>query len=285
VSAKETADAADAWFNILLKLTGLAALILIVFFPHSAPILSRFVVKSSQINILGQQIQVVDTALIGKSVQLTDDGKLLVSGVDVNDMADFSAKLQQSIKDLKDQNSDLAQKVESQTALLSEATQQRDEANRRLVALSATAPLAKPVATAELDTSIDKAKQEIQLQIDAANATAQQASKLVKLGDAVPGVGFGLVFSGDSSPAAAMDEVNKATRPPISAIPVFIYKRLGSWRSVAYYGTRAEAAKQLPAFKANWPTAYVVDIASWCPTPTRISLETKEMAELKDCGF
>jgi len=91
VSAKETADAADAWFNILLKLTGLAALILIVFFPHSAPILSRFVVKSSQINILGQQIQVVDTALIGKSVQLTDDGKLLVAGVDVNDMADFSA--------------------------------------------------------------------------------------------------------------------------------------------------------------------------------------------------
>jgi hypothetical protein len=82
-----------------------------------------------------------------------------------------------------------------------------------------------------------------------------------------------------------MDEVRKITRPPISASPVLIYKRQGQWRSVAYFGTRAAASKELATIRTLKPDAYIVDISAWCPTPVKLSAETTDMAELKDCQF
>jgi hypothetical protein len=95
--------------------------------------------------------------------------------------------------------------------------------------------------------------------------------------------GFAIVFGADVTPEAAMDEIRKAKRPPINAHPV-LYKKGKYWNSVTNLKMRSEADAQLSNFKAIWPTAFIVDLSSWCPTPRSISSETPEMAEQLDCG-
>src|SRR5574337_2114727 len=90
-------------------------------------------------------------------------------------------------------------------------------------------------------------------------------------------------FGTDSSPKAAMDEVRKAMKPPISAHPV-LFKKNGSWASVATFDTQAQASEQLAKFRGVRSSAFIVDLASWCPSPRTLSAETADMAEQRDCG-
>lgn len=117
------------------------------------------------------------------------------------------------------------------------------------------------------------------------NAFASTYSKVLDSLTSLPAVGFGIVFGADISPQSAMDEVKKAKTPPLSADPVFLYRRQGYWRSVAFFGTQSAANKQLPDFKGTWPGAYTVDISAWCPVPKLISAATADMVEQKDCQF
>ena len=98
-----------------------------------------------------------------------------------------------------------------------------------------------------------------------------------------PSGGFGIVFGTDNSPKAAMDEVRKALKPPISARPV-LFKKNGSWASVATFDTRDAATEQLPKFKGIRSSAFIVDISSWCPSQKTIAEESPDMAEQRDCG-
>jgi len=110
-----------------------------------------------------------------------------------------------------------------------------------------------------------------------------EAAKVIQQPDIAPAVGFGIVFGGDRTPEAAMDEVRKVNAA--TGNPVILYHRQGWWRSVAYFGTTDAANRALPALKKLSSDAYVVDISKWCPTPERLSPETPTMAEQKDCGF
>jgi uncharacterized protein with LGFP repeats len=97
--------------------------------------------------------------------------------------------------------------------------------------------------------------------------------------------GFGIRFSTDGAPEEAFHEVGKAKAPPISAKTVYVFKKGGSWVSVAKFGAKDERDRQFSKFKGIWPTASTIpDLTSWCPTPKTISGETKNMAEQFDCG-
>jgi hypothetical protein len=97
--------------------------------------------------------------------------------------------------------------------------------------------------------------------------------------------GFGIRFSTDGAPEEAFHEVGKAKAPPISAKTVYVFKKGGSWVSVAKFGAKDERDRQFSKFKGIWPTASTIpDLSSWCPTPKTISGETKNMAEQFDCG-
>jgi hypothetical protein len=277
---KNFSDAIVAILNILMKFAGVIALAIIVFAPQQVPILKRFALKSSKINVLGQEIELVDVSLSGTAVQLTDDGKLVIGGVDANDVPDLLAKLRQTGEDLQTENTGLKKSVQQLKDLFDSTKKQLDEANAKLVSGSQGA-----VPAGDLTSQIAKATDYANQQLRSSAAASVEATKVIQQPDIAPAVGFGIVFGGDKTPEAAMDEVKKVA--DATGNPVILYHRQGSWRSVAYFGTADAAARALPALKKVRPDAYVVDISKWCPTPERLSPETEtpKMAEQKDCGF
>ncbi len=301
MSLKDFADASDVWINVLIKLTIAALIVMILFFPHNMPILRRVVVKSSEFNVEGVKFQVIDAALTGKGVEITDDGKLMIGGEDVSDFPDENAKLRQTVSDLNGQIAKLNDTITHQQQLLAQAGHDLGDGKRTaeldspplgaagpshpIVGANPAAPNlpAKPDLASLIQELANTAKKEQ----TAAEAVATSAANYVKQSTlSLPGAGFGVVFGADKSPQAAMDEVQKVTRPPVSADPVILYKRQGWWRSVAYFGTRDAANGQLGGIKSIEPGAYVVDISSWCPTPILISAaQPPGMVEQKDCQF
>jgi hypothetical protein len=318
-SLKEFADASDVWINVLIKSAIALLIVMVLFFPHSMPILRRVVVKSSEFNVEGVKFQVIDAALTGKGVEITDDGKLMIGGVDVSDFPDQNAKLRQTVSDLNAQVAKLNDTIAHQQQLLGQASHDLDTGG--LIPLASGAPPrhAVPGASSEgpspppvavsppgpspapivlspaspprqppsnLAAQIQESAKTAAQEQTAAAAVVKSAAELVQQSTPLPGVGFGIVFGADKSPQAAMDEVRKVTKPPVSADPVILYKRQGSWRSVAYFGTRDAAKAQLVGVKSIKPDAYIVDISSWCPTPILISAaEPPDKVEQKDCQF
>ena len=293
---KDVADAADVSINVLIKV-GLVALVgVILFFPHSMPILRRVVVKSSEINIEGVKLEVIDAALNGTGVDLTSDGRLTIGGVDVSTLPDQNAKLRQTVSDLTDQIAKLNGTIQQQQQLLTQANRDVVGAAGRVETpslpppspgaapnrpISPASPPKVPTAEEILASAIQKSAAIARQDQASSAAASQRASEIVQQSTPLPGVGFGIVFGADSSPAAAMDEVKK-----VSADPVILYKRQGSWRSVAYFGTRKAANEDLPRIKSVKADAYIVDISSWCPSSVLISAAPPpNMAEQKDCQF
>ena len=88
---KALAEILDAWFNLTVKMAIVASIGFLLFLPKQLPILSRFIVKKAEINILNTKIEFSDVSAIGPSVKITDDGRLLIAGEDVNDLADRKA--------------------------------------------------------------------------------------------------------------------------------------------------------------------------------------------------
>jgi len=288
---KDTAEAADAWINLALKFAGPVALTLLFFFPFWAPILNRFVITSSEINILGQKLQVADTTLFGSAVKI-EAGKLIVSGMDVNTIPDTIAKLNQSIKDLSGQNAALTENLQNVQSLLDQATKQRDDF-KTVANATASAPAPEgspaPAVTEALNTAIDKSKADLRTQVAASALTTMHAVKLVKETAPAPAPGFGIVVGDFDSTQSAEGDAQKIAKVSESGSPSIPYKRQGRWLAVAYFGVRAEAMKELPDFKKEWPQAYFVDISTWCPTPIYLSAPAAGKADSppaqKDCGF
>src|SRR5579859_2305494 len=101
---KDLADAVGAWLAILMKISLALMLVFIIFDTKHVPILRRLWLKTSEINILGSKIQIVDVALSGQATQFTEDGKLLIGGIDENTIPDQIARLNQTVADLKADN-------------------------------------------------------------------------------------------------------------------------------------------------------------------------------------
>ncbi len=265
---KYFADATGAWLNVVIRLAFAVALGIVIFAPQWMPILKRFMVKSSEINILGSKIEIVDVALTGDAIKLTDDGKILIAGMDPNEIPDRIARLEQAGRDLKAENDKLKSSAQSAAEQLQDLIK---KANQQAVPAS------------DLIAQIQKAIDAVRQLTDSSPAVGEQATIVLKEPDLAPAVGFGIVFGGDKTPDAAMDEVRKAKQ--ISGNPIILFKRQAFWRSVMFFGTRAAANDELPALQKKWADAYIVDISKWCPQPQRVSPETPTMAQQKDCGF
>ncbi len=275
---KASADAVTAWLSISTQFSIMVVLAIIVFAPELVPLLHRFSIKSSEINILGSKIQIVDVALTSAAVKLTDDGKLLIGGMDANEVPDRIAQLVQTGQNLKAENDGLKSSVQDLQALVQTTKAQLDEANAKLKGMASA-----PVPTDDLNAKIERTTADANIQLEAATTASDQAAKIIHDPDVAAAVGFGVVFGADASPEAAMDEVRKAK--VATSNPIILFKRLGLWRSVAFFGTQPAAVGALGALKKKFADAYFVDISKWCPTPRRISAETDSMAQQKDCDF
>ena len=292
-SLKDIADATDVWINVVIKAVIAVLVGAVLFFPHSMPILNRVVVKSSEFNVEGVKFQVIDAALTGKGVEITDDGKLTIGGVDVSVLPDQIAMLRQSVLDLNGQIAKLNDTIAKQQQLLARASTDLDSAKPSAeppcppAGDAAANPAVKcPPSEPKLAALIAETAKTANLEKDATAAIAQSAADVVQQATPLPGIGFGIVFGADKTPQEASDKIKMVTRPPVSADPVILYKRQGSWRSVAYFGTRNGANSELAAIKSVKQDAYVVDISSWCPTPVLISAaQAPDKVEEKDCRF
>lgn len=78
---------------------------------------------------------------------------------------------------------------------------------------------------------------------------------------------WGVVFGGDSTLDAAKFEVTK-TAEKMGIGPGVIFRRSGSFRSVKVFVSRAEAEDAAGKARAVRPSAYVVNMSTWCPTST-----------------
>jgi hypothetical protein len=300
---KDLAEASDAWINVAIKVAIIALIGAVLFYPHDVPILRRVVVKSSEINIEGVKFQVIDAALTGKGVDISDDGRLLIGGVDVSTLPDDNAKLRQTVSDLNAQIVALNTTINTDERLLRQAS--GDLSTPQRVAAAPTpsvadhptpsaspslesAPAVPPPAAsphAELAKEIAESVARAVQQQAAAQTTVAQAAEVVAQSTPLPGVGFGIVFGADATPQAAMDEVRKVAKQATSGNPIILYKRQGSWRSVLYFGTQEASKAQLPNIKSVKPQSYLVNISTWCPTPILIAPASSDLAEQKDCQF
>jgi hypothetical protein len=80
-----------------------------------------------------------------------------------------------------------------------------------------------------------------------------------------PGGTLGVVFGGDATARAAVDEIARASRAGVRDARIFL--RQGSFRSVALAEDRTRADEILAAVRRFRPDAYVVTMATWCPAP------------------
>jgi hypothetical protein len=276
---RDFADTSSAVLNLLMKAALAVAIAIVVFAPQWVPILKRFSFKSSEINILGSKIEIVDLALVGGAVKLTEDGKLLIGDLDASEVPDRIAKFEQAIKNLTEENVGLKSTAQDLQALYDETKKQLDAANAKLQA-SAAAPVPTSALVAQARETTNRAMEQIQ----SSELVAAEAAKVIEQQPlALPPVGYGIVFGGDRNEQAAMDEVRKAKAE--TGNPIILYKRQGWWRSVAFFGSNEAAEKALPGMKELRPDSYIVDISKWCPSPVLISAETPTMAEMKDCQF
>lgn len=88
----------------------------------------------------------------------------------------------------------------------------------------------------------------------------------VPVGQDVAGT-WGVVFGGDPTLEAATHEITK-TAERIGIGPGEVFRRAGSFRSVKVYVSRSEAEDAVGKARLVRPSAYVVNMATWCPTST-----------------
>jgi hypothetical protein len=275
---------------------------LLVFEPNRLAILQRFIVKTAHFTILGQDFDVIDAQTFPAGVEVKD-GKLLVSGVYVDQISDTLAQKDQKIQDLTKTVGQIGETAASIKTALAEAIRQRDEAKGELATLvgsaasgakpivgssptdsAAPSPTHSPVSGNGLINSVDALVVSLDRQVAVASKQTQSYAQSVQTTNALPGTGYGVVISGDVDASQAEFEAGKA-RKLSGDRPILIYHRVGSWRTVAYYGTQSAAQNDLALYKGQWPTAYVVSIANWCPNPRLIAAATPTSSEQKDCGF
>jgi hypothetical protein len=293
---KDAAGVLDAWLMLAIKIAITISISFVIFWPQTLPIMSKINFDSVDIDIFGVKTQFASSeqliklrkALASRGVDLSDDGKLTIDHVDLQDIVVQKSKLQSSVDKLTAQNMQLSQSLSIQKALLDRATAALDPGKKADGPAPADVVAKDTLANASLVQAIDKASSEVIAQQESAAKLTSEVKKVVadtlapSPGTKLPAVGFGIVFSSDDSIKSAMNEIQKARKPNIGANPVYLYHR-GKWfASVAYYGERKTANADLLKF-APWPTAYVVDISAWCPTPVLEAQENGEIPEILNC--
>ncbi|TGP51511.1 hypothetical protein EN873_17805 [bacterium M00.F.Ca.ET.230.01.1.1] len=228
-------EIAGAWLNISIKLVAACFVILFLLWPSYLPILHRVVLKMIDINIAGSHIQVVDVTTNNNAVQITDDGRLKIAGIDASDVPDTIARLQQAATDATTQYQSVKVQLESLQGRLTE-----------------------------------EERKNVDQQIRSSNKATEEVIKVISEAG-TPSIGYGGVFGGFSSLDSAMAKVQKVT--DLNA-RIVIFKRQSSWRTVALFDTPDAARNALPALKNISSDAYIVNISKWCPVQQTVSAAT-----------
>lgn len=281
---KDKALALDAWLNLGGKAAGVGALFFLLVAPSLIPLYNRFLFKSVKFNIMGNDFELVDVATSGKGVEIVE-GRLKVSGIFVDTVYDTFTQQTATIKQLTDKNSELTNNLQAANSILAETKSRLDAANGRLATGATGLPDSHPASAAALATRINNLGADIDSQVNASQKLTEQATQVLRQNTPVAAAGFGIVFGGFATAEAAMEAVKQSGSIKSYVNPTILYHRQGMWRPVAYFGTRTAANIEMPDFTNTFAGAYVVDITSWCPAPSRIAVEKAGMAEQKDCNF
>ena len=271
---KELAASLSAAMDVVQRLLIWVGLALILVAPGWIPLLDRFVLETTEINILGQTFKVTDTRqLPGAKVAglAVEDGKVKLNGEDISLLPGERDRLRQQVSALEQEKLDLIRKLE-------DASQQLADLAR------APAAPAQQGQIARLAQSTGSAA-ETALQAIAALPTAAAPPPAVPAPGPLPIV----VLGGDASAAAAADEARKASdwaRGQSPAPPVRIYLRNGSYRTTVAFASPEAAQAALPSLRKAFATGpYAVDLRSWCPAAISATPRQEAGVAVIDCRF
>lgn len=260
---KSATEAIKSLMDISLRLLIAVLIILILVNPGLFPFLSRFMVKSGEVNLFGSKFQVAEIGTLVPGLEVRDN-RIFLNGTDITTYPDAVAKLTTDKNILTRANQDLSDKLKQLTSLVAQVQQE---------------PGSIPGATS---SAIQQKAKSIYGQITEIESSTKLLATPAVIATA-PSLVFGLVFSGDRNEDEAMDEVKKAKR--LSGAPISLYRRENSIRSVAGFETRESAATALPGFRGQWPGAYVVDLRTWCPAGAPMAAPTGGATPEVDCHF
>jgi hypothetical protein len=187
---------------------------------------------------------------------------------------ELEAALQQALLD----NQSLQAKLESTESSLAEASRCLSDVDN-LRNCTRNPELVKQLKTDE--AAVAQSRQLAASSAAAASVTLRSNAAILQESRArvAPGPSsWGIVFGGDASRRAAQDEIAKAK----GAADLAIYRKQGSYRSVAVFDSRAAADDWLPRLKKINPGAYVVVLDRWCQNPEE--RDRNEQYTFIECG-
>jgi hypothetical protein len=236
-------------------------IILVLVTPGLFPFLSRFMVKSGEVNLFGSKFEIAEIGTLpGLEVR---DNRIFLHGTDITTYPDTVDRLTTANNELTRANKDLSDKLTQLSSLLGQVK---------------NAPNSTP---GDVSSVIQQKAKSIVEQIAGIESSTKQLAAPAVVAIA-PSLFYGIVFSADKNKDEAMFEVNKAKA---LGAPISLYRRENSIRSVAGFGAREAAVAALPSFRAHWQGAYVVDLRTWCPAGSPMAPPIGDTTPDVDCHF
>lgn len=193
-----------------------------------------------------------------------DIGVSKISGPGVEIAIGASDALPRTEAALKDAQSQLGRLQRQYSTAISALKQVQDELTASKAAIPAETRQEVAAVLQRAPATI-RASERTAETLDQAQARTRSAiARLPGSGDS--SLGYGVVFGGDKSEVGARDQLNRAKGLPGDPR---LFRRQGYYRSVLVFPNRDSANAALPRIKAinsYSADAYVVTIASWCPT-------------------
>lgn len=276
---KEFAASCSAALDVMQRLLIWIGLAIVLIAPGWVPLLDRFVIETTEVNILGQKLKVTDTRrLPGASVPgLTiEDGKVKLNGEDISLLPGERDRLRSEVATLRADKLALSRQLE--------------DASRQMSAL-ARAPTQQPAQQQALEQLAQGARQAVESvqPVGAARPSPTAAPAAPPTQAAV--AGFMVLLASDTTAGAggALDEVTQArtwvkANAPEAKVQVF---RRNSYYATAVVFAHQDAAQAAlrPLRQAFRSDAYIAEVRSWCPAALRATPRREEGLEVIDCGF
>ena len=251
MSAKDTSEIINIWFDTAKSVVLLAAVGLVIFGHEQVQnLLNRYNVTKLEIGgVTIDRQKVVDFYNASNEALPKAQADLKVA----------SENIERLTTDYKEALSALGEARDALALVNSRGSPALGgiDVRRQLAAANTALQKGQPVLGAAGQAAASAAQ--------ASNEASQVIASLPTLDGAQ---GFGVVFGGDRNLSEARDQVAAAQSVTSSAR---IYRREGMYRSVAVYSDKAQADAALRAIRGvnrYSRDAYVVKLASWCPAPT-----------------
>ena len=264
---KAIADALTAMLNAFQRLILWLAMGLVMIVPGWFPLLDRFVLDTTEINVLGQKVKVIDSRrsqepnLPGLTIE---GGSVKLHGQDLNLIVGERDRFLSEAESLRQENAELGRKL--------------SEATSRLADAAAARPTMRGMAEPRPEA------------VDPPPVAAPAPAPAPALASA--GAPFAAMLSSDSSLGAggAKDEIAKAqawasANPP--AAPVRVFLRNGLFVTALAFATRESAQQALPSLRRVFPATnpYVADLRTWCPAGLSGEPQIRDGIAVTDCRF